>query len=79
MKDDTVLTLAQWRKLRELSQEELAQKAGVTARTIISYESDVRNLENAQYKTVKKIADTLDIKVSNIFLDSTSEIPKIII
>ncbi|AMG20033.1 helix-turn-helix transcriptional regulator [Staphylococcus saprophyticus] len=76
MNDDTVLTLQQWRGLRGYSKVELARKSGVTERTIYSFEKDVENLNNANYRTIKKIANALDIRVENIFLDNTSEKPK---
>lgn len=69
-------TLEQWRKLRGLSQEELAIKVGVSSRTIVNYEKDVQNLRNASYYKVQKIADVLGIKLSQIFLIDTSEKPK---
>lgn len=76
MNDDTMLTLQQWRGLRGYSKVELARKSGVTERTIYSFEKDVENLNNANYRTIKKIANALDIRVENIFLDNTSEKPK---
>ncbi|HCD19439.1 XRE family transcriptional regulator [Macrococcoides caseolyticum subsp. caseolyticum] len=79
MDENIILTLEQWRKLKGYTQEGLAKACGVTARTIGNYEKDVAYLENAQYSTLKKIADVLEIKVANIFLDSTSEKPKITI
>ena len=36
----TKYTLEQWRKLKGLSQEELARKSGLSARTIINYEKE---------------------------------------
>ncbi|EII6275860.1 helix-turn-helix transcriptional regulator [Staphylococcus pseudintermedius] len=79
MSSETILTLKQWRNLRELSQKELAIKADVTERSIANYEKDVKNLQNAKYATVKRLADALDVKVDNIFLSDTSEKPKILI
>ncbi|MDW4416470.1 helix-turn-helix transcriptional regulator [Staphylococcus saprophyticus] len=76
MNDNTVLTLQQWRGLRGYSKVELARKSGVTERTIYSFEKDVENLNNANYRTIKKIANALEIRVENIFLDNTSEKPK---
>lgn len=76
MNDNTVLTLKQWRGLRGYSKVDLARKSGVTERTIYSFEKDVENLHNANYRTIKKVANALDIKVENIFLDDTSEKPK---
>lgn len=79
MSNETVLTLKQWRNLRELSQKELASEANVTERSIANYEKDVKNLQNAKYATVKRLADALDVKVDNIFLSETSEKPKLLI
>lgn len=76
MNDNTVLTLKQWRGLRGYSKVDLARKSGVTERTIYSFEKDIENLHNANYRTIKKVANALDIKVENIFLDYTSEKPK---
>lgn len=73
MDDNTVLTLQQWRGLRGYSKVDLARKSGVTERTIYSFEKDIENLHNANYRTIKKVANALDIKVKNIFLDYTSE------
>lgn len=76
MNDDTVLTLKQWRGLRGYSKVDLARKSGVTERTIYSFEKDIENLHNANYRTIKKVANALDIRVENIFLDDVSEKPK---
>lgn len=78
MNDQTVLTLRQWRGLRELSQKDLSEKTGINERTIINYEKDVANLHNAKYSTVEKLAVALDIKVANIFLGVDSEKPNYI-
>lgn len=66
-------SLAQWRKLRGLSQEQLAVMAGVSARSIINYEGSEAALSNASYKTIQALADCLGIKISQIFLSKTSE------
>lgn len=79
MSNETILTLKQWRNLRDLSQKELANEANVTERSIANYEKDVKNLQNAKYATVKRLADALDVKVDNIFLSDNSEKPKILI
>lgn len=76
MDDNTVLTLQQWRGLRGYTKVDLARKSGVTERTIYSFEKDIKNLHNANYRTIKKVANALDIKVENIFLDYISEKPK---
>lgn len=66
-------SLAQWRKLRGMSQEQLAVMAGVSARSIINYEGSEEALSNASYKTVQALADCLGIKISQIFLGAVSE------
>ena len=63
-----ILTLAQWRKLRGLSQEEMAKKVNVSTRTIWSYENDINNLRNASYNTISLIANALEIRIGQIFL-----------
>ena len=76
MEGNIVLTLEQWRKLRGLTQESLAKKVGVTTRSIGKYERDVQQLESAQYSTIRKIAEVLDIEIHNLYLDSTKEKPE---
>lgn len=73
MNNETVLTLRQWRGLRGYSQKKLSEMTGINERTIINYEKDVTNLYNAKYSTLENLANSLDVKVSNIFLGSTSE------
>ena len=71
-----IYTLAQWRRLRGLSQDELAAMVGITSRTIANYEKDVSNLGKASYEVVQRLAGALDVKLSQIFLGDTSEKPK---
>ena len=61
-------SIKELRARKDISQEELANLAGLTARTIYNYEKDVSNLRNASYSNIKKIADALDVKVEEIFL-----------
>lgn len=63
-----ILILVQWRKLRGLSQEEMAKKINVSTRTIWSYENDINNLRNASYNTISLIANALEIRIGQIFL-----------
>lgn len=70
-----ILTLAQWRKLRGLSQEEMAKKVNVSTRTIWSYENDINNLRNASYNTISLIANALEIRTGQIFLGDDFEKP----
>ncbi|MCH4175931.1 MAG: helix-turn-helix domain-containing protein [Streptococcaceae bacterium] len=69
-------TLSQLRALNNLTKEELAKRSGVTSRTIISYEMDVKKLRNGKYSTLEKLAKALGVKVKDIFLDPVSEKPK---
>lgn len=76
MDENTVLTLKEWRGLKGYTKVALAEKSGVNERTIYLFEKDVNNIQNANFKTVKKLADALGIKVANIFLEFDSEKPK---
>lgn len=76
MDEDIILTLEQWRGLKGYTKVALAQKSGVSERTIYSFEKDNRNIQRANYPTIKKLANALDIKVANIFLELDSEKPK---
>lgn len=64
----TKYTLEQWRKLKGLSQEELARKSGLSARTIINYEKEPNAFSKASYQKVQKIANILEIKLSQFIL-----------
>ena len=52
----------------DLTQEELAEKAGINTRSIGFYEADVKNLRKAKYETLVKLAEALDVSVDDIFL-----------
>lgn len=71
-----VYSLDQWRRLRGFSQEELAYRVGVSSRTIANYEKSPENFGKASYDIVQKIANVLDIKLSQFFLNSNPEKPK---
>ena len=71
--EDEVLTLKQWRNIREMNQEKLSDKSGVSLRSIVKYENGKDNLRNAKYSTIVKLCKALDISVKNLFLESTSE------
>ncbi|MBS6191984.1 MAG: helix-turn-helix transcriptional regulator [Enterococcus hirae] len=64
------------RREKRMTQKELAEKTGITERTIINYENSIEALRNAKYATVEKIANALGVTVDNIFLSSYSEKPK---
>lgn len=61
-------TLRQLRRERDITQEELARRVGITPRTIVSFETDVNNLRRTSYMTVEKLAKALNIEVADIFL-----------
>lgn len=69
--------LKQLRELRGMTQQELAIKVGITARTLNIYESDVNNLRKAKYETVKGLATNLGVSVDNIFLEDVSDFLKL--
>lgn len=69
-------TIKQWRGVRGLTQEQLAEMSGVSARTIHTYETDIESVGNAKYKTIQRIADALEVRLDDIFLGTTSEKPK---
>lgn len=66
-------TLKQLRVLRNVSRQELADAVGVHYNTIMFYERDINNLRKAEYDIVEKIAEALEVKIDNIFLNANSE------
>ena len=75
-KEKMVLTISQWRALKNMNKRQLSEKAGVTEKTIYNYEMSQKYIQNANYKTLHKLANALNIKVDNIFLGNDSEKPK---
>lgn len=69
-------TLKQIRNIKGLTQGELAELAGISKRSIINYEADVKAFQNADYIVVYNIASALGVKTSDIFLGIDSEKPK---
>lgn len=69
-------TLRQWRRERDMTQENLAKLAGVSARSIASWEDSNKNFRNASYRNVRAVAGALEIKVADFDfnLESTSKI-----
>lgn len=61
-------TLKQLRNLADLSQEELGDKVGLSARTIGTYEKDIEKLKNIPFQKLKEIAEALDVSIDDIFL-----------
>lgn len=69
-------TLKQIRNIKGMTQSELAKQAGVSKRSIINYEADVKAFQNADYIVVYNIASALGVKTADIFLGTDSEKPK---
>ncbi|KKD23355.1 DNA-binding protein [Staphylococcus cohnii subsp. cohnii] len=75
-KKKMVLTISQWRALKNMNKRQLAIRSGVTEKTIYNYEMSQTYIQNANYKTLNKLANALGIEVDNIFLGDDSEKPK---
>lgn len=69
------LSIRQLRGLRLMTQIDLSEATGISARTIGSYEDDVNKLRKASYETIETLAQALGVTVDDIFLDQTSEKP----
>jgi transcriptional regulator with XRE-family HTH domain len=52
------------RRMRDLSQEQLAEKASMSADFISTLE---RGLSNASFETLQKLAEVLEVEVSELF------------
>ena len=61
-------TIKELRARNNFTQEELAKRSGLNARTVNSYENNVENLRRASYKNVEKLAEVLKVQVDDIFL-----------
>lgn len=61
-------TLRQIRREKDVTQEQLSRKTGITTRSITAYENDLNSLRNASYDYLERIAKALDIEVDDIFL-----------
>lgn len=65
--------LEYWRKLRNLSRNELADKSGTSYSAIQKYELGQKNLRAASYQTVITIAEVLEIKPEELFEKSSQQ------
>lgn len=70
------MTLRQWRAVQGISVKKLAEDAGISQRTLYSYEHNIDSLRNASYEVLESLADALSISVNDIFLSPSSEKPK---
>lgn len=75
-KEKLKLTIRQWRSLKGMSKAKLSRDSGVTERTIYRLEETQKNVQNANFKTLYKLAEVLEIRVDDIFLGEDSEKPK---
>ncbi|MBA9940939.1 helix-turn-helix transcriptional regulator [Staphylococcus epidermidis] len=75
-KEKLKLTIRQWRSLKGMSKAKLSRDSGVTERTIYRLEETQKNVQNANFKTLHKLAEVLGIEVDDIFLGDDSEKPK---
>lgn len=75
-KEKLKFTIRQWRSLKGMSKAKLSRDSGVTERTIYRLEETQKNVQNANFKTLHKLAEVLGIKVDDIFLGNDSEKPK---
>ncbi len=57
-------TIKELRKKHKISQEQLAQKAGITYSTLIKIESGAN--DNPTIKTMKRIADALEVSLDEL-------------
>lgn len=62
------LNLRQVRRLKDITQDELAEKSGVSRTTICELESGKRTTTTTD--TLLKLAKALDCKVSELFCDA---------
>lgn len=60
--------LKQIRKLKGLSQNELAKRCNISVKSIQAYEQGTRKLEKANKNTIFKICEVLNCKVKDIDL-----------
>ncbi len=57
-------TLRTWRRFKDLSQQELADKIGVSNITISNYEND--GIQNAKFSNIVAILRVLDINFNQL-------------
>lgn len=61
--------LEYWRKMRGLTLEQLAERAGTTINTISRFENGIRDIGNASADTVKRLAKALDVSMEELLSD----------
>jgi DNA-binding XRE family transcriptional regulator len=58
--------IAYYRNLRGLTQQQLADNAGLNIRQVQKFEAGVTKTENAQYNTLKALASALGVTIEDI-------------
>lgn len=58
--------LKQIRKIKGLTQSELADKCNISVKSVQAYEQGTRKLEKANKNTIFKICEVLNCKISDI-------------
>lgn len=56
--------IAAFRKAKHMSQDQLARDAGISVRSVSTAEN---NIEITNFKTLQKIANSLDVKICDLF------------
>lgn len=69
----TEKSLRQWRRERNLTQEQLARAAGVTTRSIAAWEANTESFRRASYEHVKAAATALGLEVANFSMEPSSK------
>ena len=59
--------LRTFREDRKLTRPELAERAGISPRTLEKYEQGVLDLKDASYSVVEALADVLEVSVTDLF------------
>ena len=58
--------IKQIRKMRGLTQKELAERCNISIKSVQAYEQGTRKLEKANKNTILKICEVLNCKISDI-------------
>lgn len=66
VKEGEKYTLKQIRRFRGITQEQLAERIGVTTDTIGNYENKEGRIAKASYETLQKIAEVLEVRIEDI-------------
>lgn len=66
MEDSRVTYLQRYRKARNMSQSELAEKVGMSVRTLQAIESGARDINKVAAITALKLAEALNCKIEDI-------------